>query len=328
MSSHSRKILNEKSWSGRNRTNKISQDPYQKRPSRNIDDITTNEKECLSIENESMNESDETMDESVLNNNIDQINQNKASDNNSTFSCDSDEIVYEDNVSDDYDIVSISGNEIMDYENDEINFDNLLPIQNILLHQYSSLSQYEVCSLLLAFKNRYTLTDRCFIVLLKLIKTFLPFDNNLPTTMERINKITSVARSKIELKKYCPNNDCQAIVQEATCVENACKNFNRIIQPDLFHYVSIKQQLVTFIQRYHKDISKYLGGNKTFLDIVETSHYMKSNSDNTNMINLIIYTDGIKLNNNDKECWPVFLSICELPLSLRDSKYNKIIAGK
>jgi len=48
-----------------------------------------------------------------------------------------------------------------------------------------------------------------------------------------------------------------------------------IIQPDLFHYVSIKQQLVTFIQRYHKDISKNLSGNKTFLDIFEKIQIFK-----------------------------------------------------
>ena len=233
-----------------------------------------------------------------------------------------------DDDSDNNDENSVSDYEVLDYENDNEIDDNLQPIQGCLLFQYSSLTQYEVCSLLLAFKNKHTLSDKCFIRLLKLIKYILPFNNKLPTTLESIKKITSVARSKIELKKYCPNDNCQAIVQEATCVESLCKNFNRIIQPDLFHYVSIKQQLVTFIQRYHKDISKYLGGNKTFLDIVETSHYRRANTVDSNIINMIIYTDGIKLNDSDKECWPVFLSICELPLSLRDSKYNKIIAGK
>ena len=30
---------------------------------------------------------------------------------------------------------------------------------------------------------------------------------------------------------------------------------------------------------------------------------------------------------NNKKFWPVFLSLCDLPLILRDSKSNKIIAG-
>ena len=41
----------------------------------------------------------------------------------------------------------------------------------------------------------------------------------------------------------------------------------------------------------------------------------------------MLYSDGVKLRKNNKKFWPVFLSLCDLPLILRDSKSNKIIAG-
>ena len=291
---------------------------YQARPIRKIRineiiEQNTDKMECSS----DYSSDDQTMDRADFNNENDDENENEVSDDDSSA-------YYEnENVE-----VLVSDDEFVDSENyNEITIENLQSIQDQMLHQYSSFTQREACTLLLAFKRRYRLTNRCFAALLKLIKIFLPFGNNLPTTLESIKRLTGFS-SKIDLKKYCPNDECQQIVPGATCVKRICKNFNKPIQPDLFHYVSIKNQLINFIQRYHQDISKYLDGNKSFLDIVETSHYIKANTVDFNMINLIIYTDGIKLNNNDKECWPVFLSICELPLSLRDSKYNKIIAGK
>ena len=91
---------------------------------------------------------------------------------------------------------------------------------------------------------------------MKLIKTFLPFDNNLLTTMERIKRITKT-RSKIDLKKFCPNHECQQIVTEATCVKRDCKNFNKTIQPDLFHCIYKKS-----IKKFYSSISViYLNGD-------------------------------------------------------------------
>ena len=42
----------------------------------------------------------------------------------------------------------------------------------------------------------------------------------------------------------------------------------------------------------------------------------------------MIYADGVKpAKAFKKECWPVFIGLCELPRSVRDSKKNKIISG-
>ncbi len=42
----------------------------------------------------------------------------------------------------------------------------------------------------------------------------------------------------------------------------------------------------------------------------------------------MIYADGVKPAKSFKrECWPVFIGLCELPITVRDSKNNKIISG-
>ena len=70
----------------------------------------------------------------------------------------------------------------------------------------------------------------------------------------------------------------------------------------------------------------YKEDTNKFADITNSQH--NKNFDSAyNYINLMLYSDGVRLRKNKKKFWPVFLSFGDLPLILRDSKSNKIIAG-
>jgi hypothetical protein len=59
---------------------------------------------------------------------------------------------------------------------------------------------------------------------------------------------------------------------------------------------------------------------------VDGDFYKKIQKDG--VLHLIVYADGVKpADSFKKECWPIFVSLAELPRSLRDSMKNKIISG-
>lgn len=124
---------------------------------------------------------------------------------------------------------------------------------------------------------------------------------------------------------YC--SVCQSEIKDV-CKNLQCSQFNRSsISRDYFHYISIKDQLAETIKCYYDQILDKKLNDKNYYDITNSNFYKKLNNENK-YLNLMIYSDGVNLNNTNKHFWPVFLSICELPLGLRDSRHNKIIAGK
>ena len=58
---------------------------------------------------------------------------------------------------------------------------------------------------------------------------------------------------------------------------------------------------------------------------MDGSHY--KNFDKSGGITLMLYSDGVQLANNNRHFWPVFATIVELPLIIRDSIKSKMIAG-
>ena len=191
-------------------------------------------------------------------------------------------------------------------ENDNYDYDRLF--------ENSEISLFEACLLLLTFKFSFNLSNECFIALLKLIKILLPYGNKLPTTID-----------KIKHKNYCP--ECLNQLEFNSCSYNLCVNFRKIIKsPSMFHSISIKNQLSSAIKFFFKQIVDHKSTLKDFMDITNSNHYLHVNQVD-NIINLMCYTDGVALKNNKTTFWPVFLSICDLPLILRDSRLNKIIAG-
>jgi hypothetical protein len=197
---------------------------------------------------------------------------------------------------------------------------------HIYLHNDSNIKLLEVCLLLLAFKNRFTLDNTCFEALLVLIHFFLPFGNNLPTTLTKLHRVLSINNnSQLRKKQFC--STCQFVISDSMCQNSKCKDFGKVSRDfDTFHFISIKKQLKLNVQFFYEQIKNYKNENKKFTDITNSGHKNKMNS-NQNSLDLMLYSDGVRLRKNNKKFWPVFLSLCELPLILRDSKSNKIIAG-
>lgn len=58
--------------------------------------------------------------------------------------------------------------------------------------------------------------------------------------------------------------------------------------------------------------------------MLDSSHY----NNNVDTINLMLYVDGLQVSKNpSRSVWPILCGIIELPIKLRDSVKNKLIAG-
>jgi hypothetical protein len=98
-------------------------------------------------------------------------------------------------------------------------------------------------------------------------------------------------------------------------------------QFDSFIYTSIETQLREIIEFYYDQIITYMNSTRNFMDIIDGSYYI-NNKKNQSTLHLMLYTDGVQLNNsNNKHFWPVYLELIELPAIIRNSKRSKIIFG-
>lgn len=111
------------------------------------------------------------------------------------------------------------------------------------------------------------------------------------------------------------------------CNNRSCSYYEKHVSKDTFHYISIKDQLVETVKFFYPQILKKKLQDNISFDITNSSFYKSVNPD-SEYLSLLIYSDGVQLRKNNKNFWPVFIGLCELPLALRDSKHNKIIAGK
>lgn len=110
---------------------------------------------------------------------------------------------------------------------------------------------------------------------------------------------------------------------EKTC--DKCK-VSSIKKSTSFTYINLEDELCKLISNVHDSILSYVSKERHGFDIIDAEHYKRIRKNG--YLNLIVYTDAIQLTkSNSKEFWPVLLSICELPQSLRDSIKNKLMFG-
>lgn len=75
-----------------------------------------------------------------------------------------------------------------------------------------------------------------------------------------------------------------------------------------------------------ESIQSYRTDTSGFIDIINSKHY--SSIETNNQLGLLVFADGIELANSSyKNCWPVFITICDLPFSLRNSSSHFVICG-
>ena len=110
------------------------------------------------------------------------------------------------------------------------------------------------------------------------------------------------------------------------CLNVECTQNNVIATEfDIFSSVDFSIQLKTTIRKYF-EINNYLIEERDFIDIVDAKYYQKIRK--SNKLHLICYTDGVQLvKSSNHQCWPVVVSLVELPSKIRDSNQNKIFCG-
>lgn len=73
-------------------------------------------------------------------------------------------------------------------------------------------------------------------------------------------------------------------------------------------------------------MTSYMRADRNILDLLDGSYYKKISENG--FLHLMIFTDRIQITkSNNKQFWPVLLSLCEIPPKLRDSIENKLVFG-
>ena len=141
-----------------------------------------------------------------------------------------------------------------------------------------------------------------------------------------------MVKINLKEKRYC--NECKNELFETKSVENKffwnCKNTTCIEKSintyDSFHYLDIQPQLKQLINANLDQINKYTSESREHLDLLDGSYYKAIHKANT--LHLMVYSDGTPIKKStNKQFWPVFVGLCELPRSLRESIHNKILSG-
>ena len=177
-----------------------------------------------------------------------------------------------------------------------------------------------------AFIVRFSLSLVGQKALLQLIKLLLPDNNKLPTTVRGLNSHVGLDKINILNKSFC--DDCSGDLNAARmCSNNECRMKDKAsTDPDLFSYVDFAPQLKSLVQHNFNIISEYLSDRRDFIDLIDGDYYKQIKR--VNRLHLMCYTDGIQLvASGAYQCWPVVLSLVELPGWIRDSNLNKIICG-
>ena len=161
----------------------------------------------------------------------------------------------------------------------------------------------------------------------------MPIENNLPKTFNKLKE--SIGLDKIEMKeiKYCP--ECNAEIADECTIRNGksfshCSNTScrelKINNYDSFFFVDIEPQLKDLIEINFEIINKYSNETRDHLDLIDGSYYNMIRKENT--LHLMVFSDGTPIKKSTyKQFWPVFVGICELPRSMRESIRNKILSG-
>lgn len=195
-----------------------------------------------------------------------------------------------------------------------------------MLYEGAELSVFDASILLISFFHRFRLSKLAQTELLNLIRFMLPLINKLPKTLNKLFRAVSMNPINIIEKKYC--NICSnQLNNQDICVNTMCSKNNTIIQKyNLLSFVNIYQQIERFLNKNMPMILEYVNKERKFVDLIDGDRYKNIKEKNT--LNFMIYSDGIKLADSSlSDYWPIFLSIVELPRSLRDSIRNKIIFG-
>jgi hypothetical protein len=179
---------------------------------------------------------------------------------------------------------------------------------------------------LLAYMHRFSLSKYAQNQLLNLVKSILPINNILPKNITKLELEIGIESKNILKKWFCEKCNKQ-MSDVKKCINDECeKHGQKVKQCDSFSYVDFSVQLQSMVRKYFAEISQYLRAKRDFFDIIDASYYHQVKQ--TNKLHLLCYTDGVQLvKSASNSCWPVVVSLVELPGNIRDSHPNKIFCG-
>lgn len=167
------------------------------------------------------------------------------------------------------------------------------------------------------FIERFRLPDNAKNYLILLINSLLPLTNKFPKSYKNLLEILGLSKQKIIYENYCQL--CKSRVnRDFKCLNESCKSSDSVcVATNKFCYVPLKTQLSLLIDEYKHDLAFPIKSKQK--DLNNSVFY--ENIMQPNVWHLLLYTDGISLaNSSNYSCWPVFISIVELPVGIRQSK--------
>ena len=164
--------------------------------------------------------------------------------------------------------------------------------------------------------------------LLDLINILLAANHcpGIPKTIHQLHKIVGLENVSISSKSFC--EQCSTpLCPEQKCTNDRCDKKNLVaLRSDLFSFVDFSAQLRSLVSNNFSAINDFLCNTRDFTDIIDGHHYRQIQQ--PNRLNLLVYTDGVQVAESSLlNCWPVVLSVVELPCRLRNSIQNKIVCG-
>ena len=183
---------------------------------------------------------------------------------------------------------------------------------------------------LLAFMERFNLSEVCREELLSLVQYHLPLGNKVAKSINKLNSTIDLNKSTVFKRLFCQTCGLEVILGpiNANQAPSFCNCVIRTGDYDSFLYMDVFDQLSFLVKKYHDNMEAQLKNSREFLDLTDGDYY--SSIKRLNKRHVVIYADGtpVRKTTRKRQFWPVMIGLAELPLSLRESIKNKIICGK
>ena len=190
--------------------------------------------------------------------------------------------------------------------------------------------EFELSLAIFAFILRFSLSMVAQKALLDLIHIVLAANQTtgIPKSIHQLHKIVGFENVSIVTKSFC--EECsKPLSPEMKCTYDKCNQKQLVaLRSDIFSFVDFSAQLRSLIRNNFSAINDFLCNTHDidFIDIIDGHHYRQIQQQNR--LNLLVYTDGVQVAESSLlNCWPVVLSLVELPCRFRNSIQNKIVCG-
>lgn len=262
---------------------------------------------------------------SPSNSNInDEIDETDVSDSHSVNSTNTDVSVEIDNESN-YDGMHQCDSSYIDSDSSE-NENNINPQDNVirqLLYENCSSTVEESILMLLDLYVKNKWTKASLKGTLNMLQILLPEDNQMPKTVFKLLQYVRNLVPPFTVVKHFYCSHC--LCYDGVKFKAKCSSCKAIKKNNCFFEIDIREQIKhMFEQRNLGEKLKLPLRNRNqdvITDVIDGSEYLRVNSQRQKYdLTLMLNTDGLSLVKSSKShCWPLMLTILEVPQYLRES---------